>query len=134
MSKPTIIGKPVILIVDDNPEWIESVDFNLGDKYMVIAASDLADSIRMCEQYAPEVMLLDWTLARMDPERARAGLMTRSDTLLPVILVTGVDRPEVENIADVIGGCVAVFERLGTLEDLEREIDQVVSCAAKGGR
>jgi hypothetical protein len=44
MNEPTIIGKPVILVVDQNPEWVEVVDFNLGDQFMIVKGSDLEDS------------------------------------------------------------------------------------------
>jgi DNA-binding response OmpR family regulator len=128
MTSPTIIGKPVILVVDKNPEWMESIDFNLGDEYMVISADDLTMADRMFHQYQPEVMLLDWQIAKNDLERARVGI-SRAQGLLPVILVTGLERPEVENIADLIGGCIAIVERGDTINEVKREIAQVVSCA-----
>jgi CheY-like chemotaxis protein len=129
MNEPIIIGKPVILVVDRNPEWIEAVDFNLGDQFMIVRAHDLADAFRMSEKYAPAVILLDWQIAKHDPERARVGVSNGSQGLVPVILVTGFERPEVENIADLIGGCIAIVERLDTLSEVKREIAKVVSCA-----
>ncbi len=46
-----------------------------------------------------------------------------------MILITGFEKPEVSNLADLIGGCIAVVERMDTVEELKREIETVVSCA-----
>ena len=131
MSEPQIIGKPAVLVVDDNREWVENIEFSLGDQYRIVAAPDLASAAGMVERHGPAVLLLDWEIAKREVERARRGL-TRGEHPLPVILVTGLERPEVEGIADRIGGCIAIVERLDRLEELEREIAKVTSCAAAG--
>jgi CheY-like chemotaxis protein len=129
MQEPTIIGKPAVLVVDDNGEWVERLDFSLGDQYRVVSASDLADATELAKRHGPEVLLLDWEIAQRDPERARMGVASELKSPLPVILITGIDRPEVERLADHIGGCVAVVERMDTLEELQAEIAKVIACA-----
>ena len=129
MPEPTIIGKPAVLVVDDNAEWIERLDFSLGDKYRIVSSPDLATAVEVAKRHAPAVLVLDWQIAQRDPERARQGLASELKSPLPVILVTGLDRPEVENIADRVGGCVAILERMDTLEELKTEIAEVISCA-----
>ncbi len=131
MQEPTIIGKPAVLVVDDNAEWIERLEFSLGDEYRIVSSPNLADGAELAKRHGPEVLLLDWEIAMRDPERAHHGLASELKSPLPVILVTGKDRPEVENIADQVGGCVAVVERLDTLEELKLEISKVISCAEK---
>jgi hypothetical protein len=96
---------------------------------MIVKAPDLTDAVQMSKKYAPVVILLDWQIAKGDLERARLGVSNESRELIPVILVTGLERPEVENIADLIGGCIAIVERVDTLKELKREIAKVVSCA-----
>jgi CheY-like chemotaxis protein len=129
MQEPTIIGKPAVLVVDENEEWVECLDFSLGDQYRIVSAPDLAVGAELARRHGPEVMLLDWQVAKRDPERARSGLASELKSPLPVILITGIDRPEIERLADRIGGCVAVVERMDTLEELQAEIAKVIACA-----
>jgi len=129
MSEPTIIGKPAVLVVDDNRQWVETLDFSLGDQYRIVAAPSLAAADPLAKRHAPQVVLLDWEIAQREVEHARRGLANELGQGLPVILMTGLDRPEVEEVADRVGGCVAVVERLETLEELKREIAKVISCA-----
>src|ERR1041385_2422351 len=131
MNKPTIIGKPAILVADDNPEWIENLEFSLGDQYRIVVATDLAAAAKLAQEHGPEVMLLDWKIAQREVERARAGITLDGEKPIPVILMTGFERPIVDNVAHIIGGCIAVVERLDTLEELEREIARVISCAKR---
>lgn len=130
---PTIIGRPAILVVDDNSEWIERLEFSLGDQYRIAAASDLVSAALMAPRHGPEVVLIDWEIARREVEQAKAGITKDGEKAIPAILVTGFERPEVNNLAELIGGCVAVVERLDTLEELQREIAKVISCAEPAG-
>ena len=131
MEDPVIIGKPAILVVDDNAKWIEGLEFSFGDRYRLVVTGDLGAADDLAQRHAPEVVLLDWEIGRRDLGRARRGIVTDLGRQLPVILVTGHERPEVSDVAEQIGGCVAVIERLETLQELEREIAKVVSCADK---
>jgi CheY-like chemotaxis protein len=126
---PTIIGRPAILVVDDNRDWIEQLEFSLGDKYRITAAPDLTSAAQMAPRHGPEVMLLDWEIAKREVEQARVGITTEAGTQVPAILITGFERPEVQHLAEHIGGCVAVVERMDTLEELQREIAKVIACA-----
>jgi len=131
MSTPTIIGKPAILVVDDSPEWIENLEFSIGDQYRIVVATDLTTAAELAQEHGPEVMLLDWIIAQREVARARAGIKMDGERMLPVILITGFERPVVDNVAHLIGGCIAVVERLDTLEELKREIARVISCARR---
>ncbi len=126
---PTILGRPAILVVDDNPEWVEQLEFSLGDQYRIAVARDLVTAALMAPRHGPEVVVVDWEIAKREVEQAKSGITTDGETPVPTILITGFDRPEVKNLAEVIGGCVSVVERLDTLEELQREIAKVISCA-----
>lgn len=128
---PTIIGRPAILVVDDNRDWIEQLEFSLGDQYRIAATSDLTTAAQMAPRHGPEVMLLDWEIAKREVERARVGIIDEEGNQVPAILITGFERPEVKDLANRIGGCVAVVERLDSLEELQREIAKVIKCAEK---
>jgi CheY-like chemotaxis protein len=133
MNKPTIIGRPAIFLVDDNSEWIERLEFSLGDQYRITKAETLTAAAEMAPRHAPEVVLIDWEIAKREVEQAKAGITADGQKQIPAILITGFERPEVSNLADLIGGCVAIVERMDTLEELQREIEKVVSCAEKAG-
>jgi CheY-like chemotaxis protein len=126
---PTIIGRPAILVVDDNTDWVERLEFSLGDKYRITAAPDLITAALMAPRHGPEVVLIDWEIAQREVEQAKAGITADGEKPIPAILITGFERPEVNSLAELIGGCVAVVERMDTLEELHREIAKVVSCA-----
>lgn len=128
---PTIIGRPAILVVDNNSEWVERLEFSLGDQYRIAVASDLVTAALMAPRHGPEVVLVDWEIAKREVDQARAGLTVDGKTQVPAILITGFERPEVNYVAEAIGGCVAIVERLDTLEELQREIEKVVSCAER---
>jgi CheY-like chemotaxis protein len=125
----TIIGRPAILVVDDNPDWVERLEFSLGDQYRIAAAPDLVTAALMAPRHGPEVVLIDWEIAKREVEQAKGGITSDGEKAVPAILITGFERPEVNDLAEVIGGCVAVVERMDTLEELQQEIAKVVSCA-----
>jgi len=130
---PTIIGRPAILVVDNDPDWVERLEFSLGDKYQIAAAPDLITAALMAPRHGPEVMLVDWEIAKREVEQAKAGITADGEKQVPAILITGFERPEVNNLAEQIGGCVAVVERMDTLEELQREIANVIDCAENTG-
>lgn len=130
---PTILGRPAILVVDDNPEWVERLEFSLGDQYRIAVARDLVTAALMAPRHGPEVVLLDWEIAKREVEQAKSGITADGETPVPAILITGFESVEVNTLADLIGGCVSVVERMDTLEQLQREIAKVVSCAKTEG-
>src|SRR5689334_15485463 len=82
-AMPTIIGRPAILVVDDNRDWIEQLEFSLGDKYRIAAAPDLTTAAQMAPRHGPEVMLLDWEIAKREVKQARAGITTDEGAQVP---------------------------------------------------
>jgi DNA-binding response OmpR family regulator len=59
--------KPKILVVDDEPDAVELIEFNLRDAdYRVATASDGGEAIRKTRSFAPDVMVLDWMLPELD--------------------------------------------------------------------
>lgn len=129
MNGPTIIGKPSILVVDSNQEWLEHLEFNFGDKYLLVATPDLHHANEIAQRHWPKVMLLNERIAHQSPDEARIGIQKDGGIQLPVILVTGYEKPELKDVAHRIGGCVAIFDRMGPIEELKQEISEVVECA-----
>jgi signal transduction histidine kinase/CheY-like chemotaxis protein/HAMP domain-containing protein len=62
----TIIGKPVVLVVEDNIDNMLTVKAIIGDKYTVIEAIDGNEGIAMAKKHKPHLILMDIALPGMD--------------------------------------------------------------------
>ena len=62
--------KPRILVVDDEPEAVELVEFNLKQSgYAVITAADGAEALKKARGQTPNLIVLDVMLPEMDGSR-----------------------------------------------------------------
>jgi CheY-like chemotaxis protein len=129
MNGPSIIGKPSILVVDINQEWLEHLEFNFGDEYLLVATQDLNKANEIAQRHWPDVMLLHEGIAYDSPDAARIGIQKDGGIQLPVILITGYEKPELEDVAHKIGGCIAIFDRMGPIDELKQDISEVVQCS-----
>ncbi|MBX3743793.1 MAG: response regulator transcription factor [Verrucomicrobiae bacterium] len=58
---------PKILVVDDEPDAVELISFNLkGAGFEVVAAADGAEALKAARLYAPNLILLDVMLPEVD--------------------------------------------------------------------
>lgn len=62
----TIDGKPLVLVVEDNPDNMISVKALLNDDYTVIEATDGNHGIEMAKKYVPNLVLMDISLPGID--------------------------------------------------------------------
>jgi PAS domain S-box-containing protein len=86
---PIITGKPVILVVEDNPDNMLTVKAVLADDYIIIEATDGASGIEMARIHQPDLILMDIGLPGMDGIEAFKAI--RKDLKLeniPVIALT----------------------------------------------
>jgi signal transduction histidine kinase/CheY-like chemotaxis protein/HAMP domain-containing protein len=84
-----IEGKPVVLVVEDNPDNMITVKALLGDNYSVIEATNGNEGIEMARQHHPNLILLDIALPGIDGIKVFKAL--RHDPRLkhiPVIALT----------------------------------------------
>ncbi len=59
--------KPIILVVDDEPDAVELIEFNLKNAgFTVKTASDGADALAKARSLLPDAVVLDLTLPEMD--------------------------------------------------------------------
>jgi signal transduction histidine kinase/CheY-like chemotaxis protein len=62
-KKPKLIeGKPVVLVVEDNPDNMTTVKALLEDHYTVLEAVNAHEGIEMAKQYLPNLVLMDIAL------------------------------------------------------------------------
>lgn len=82
--------KPKILIVDDEPDALELVEFNLrGAGFDVIAAADGAAALRRAQADQPDLLVLDLMLPEIDGLEVCKVLRRNPATAsLPIIMLT----------------------------------------------
>jgi len=84
-----IVGKPTILVVEDNPDNMVTVKALLCDTFIVFEAVDGFMAVEMCNKHRPNLVLMDIALPGMDGIEAFKAI--RADAKLqhiPVIALT----------------------------------------------
>ena len=82
--------KPRILVVDDEPEAVELIEFNLKQSgYTVSTAGDGAEALKKARAQVPDLIVLDVMLPEMDGfEICKALRLDAATTRVPIIMLT----------------------------------------------
>jgi PleD family two-component response regulator len=80
---PTIVGKPLVLVVEDNPDSMLTARALLADDFMVIEAVDGKQSVEIARKHQPNLILMDIALPAMDGIEAFSYSIFRSLPLPP---------------------------------------------------
>ncbi len=82
--------KPKILVVDDEPDALELIEFNLkAAGYEVITAADGAEAVKKARAAAPDLILLDLMLPEIDGLEVCKILRRDANTAAtPIIMLT----------------------------------------------
>src|SRR5271163_1222717 len=82
--------KPRILVVDDEPEAVELIEFNLKQSgYTVNTAGDGAEALKKARSQTPDLIVLDVMLPEMDGFEICKSLRLDSGTAkIPIIMLT----------------------------------------------
>ncbi len=82
--------KPRILVVDDEPEAVELVEFNLKQAgYAVITAVDGAEALKKAHAQRPDLIVLDVMLPEMDGfEACKVLRLDPATARVPIIMLT----------------------------------------------
>lgn len=87
-------GKPKkVLIIDDDLALCESLKLILEPKdFIVASASNGAEGIRLCQEWQPDIVVLDLLMPGMDGWQVAARIRSFSD--VPIIVLSAVSKPE----------------------------------------
>ena len=87
--RPTHPGKPVILVVEDNPDSMRTARALLKDRYQILEAIDGPAAVEQATQHHPDLILTDIGLPGMDGVEVLKELR-KDETLcrIPVIALT----------------------------------------------
>jgi DNA-binding response OmpR family regulator len=82
--------KPRILVVDDEPEAVELVEFNLKQSgYAVITAADGAEALKKARGQTPDLIVLDVMLPEMDGfEICKTLRLDPATARIPILMLT----------------------------------------------
>lgn len=82
--------KPKILVVDDEPDAIELIEFNLkGAGFDVAAAADGNEALRKAKAIAPDLILLDLMLPEVDGlEVCKILRRDPATSAIPIVMLT----------------------------------------------
>src|ERR1700722_12214407 len=82
--------KPRILVVDDEPEAVELVEFNLKQSgYTVTTASDGAEALKKARSQTPDLIVLDVMLPEMDGfEICKTLRLEAAPASTPILMLT----------------------------------------------
>jgi DNA-binding response OmpR family regulator len=82
--------KAKILVVDDEPDALELIRFNLEKAgYKVGTAADGAEALRKVQSFSPDLVVLDWMLPELDGLEICKTIRNEPATAaLPIIMLT----------------------------------------------
>ncbi len=80
-----------ILIVDDEPLFLELLEQRLSPRYRVFSALDGAEAIEMAREHRPDLILSDLIMPRMDGLQLFEILKGRSETARTPFIILSAD-------------------------------------------
>jgi two-component system OmpR family response regulator len=130
--------RPTILIVDDEPDIVETLDFALRKRgFEVRVAYDGQEALEAAREEPPDLMLLDVMLPGMNGYEVSRKLKESMEDepevpSFPILLLTArrVSSAEREEFVSTWSRADAVVYKPFSLESLIEEIDQLLSVTA----
>jgi DNA-binding response OmpR family regulator len=103
-SRPTIDQRHHILIVDDDPEIIETLQYALGEKgFQVSIARDGNQGVAIAETKKPDLVILDMMMPRRSGFLVLERLRQTIETSIPVIMITANEGTRHREYAELLG-------------------------------
>lgn len=95
--------RPLVLIVDDNPDTLTICERALGAAgYRAATAASAADALARLDELRPAVVVLDLVMPDQDGFQAARTIRARTGRALPILVFTGLST-EVESQARAAG-------------------------------
>jgi CheY-like chemotaxis protein len=111
-----------LLVIDDDPAWRSLYRLEFERKWDVVEAQDGLEGLILFDALAPDLVILDLHMPRMDGLAFLAELSLRGSTV-PVILCTGV----LPQAGPPPSPCAGIVEKSPNLRELRSAIRAVLS-------
>lgn len=98
------MGKPHILICDDELGVRESLRIVLGKEYELTFAEDGEEALRRIEERTPDLVILDVKMPKMDGLEALKRIKV-AKRFVCVLMITGYESRDVADQASRLGAC-----------------------------
>jgi len=87
------MAQPTVLVVDDDPVFVQSVVSVLRTRYDVRTAANGTDALAAIQNDQPDLVILDVMMDHMSEgfDVARSLRSSDATSLIPIIILTGVD-------------------------------------------
>jgi DNA-binding response OmpR family regulator len=120
------LAKKRVLLVDDDPELVESVRIALTSQgYEVLIAWDGAEALARVERDRPDLMLLDLVMPRRSGLTVLDRMHRTAMRSTPIIMMTGTEEVRHREAARLRG--VSVFlSKPFAIEQLLREVETML--------
>jgi DNA-binding response OmpR family regulator len=122
-----MVGKPLVLIADDDPDIRMLVRLRLERSgYSVVAANDGLEALRLATEASPDLAILDVSMPGLSGVDVIRALRQRQSTL-PVILLTG--RAGDADVAEAANaGADAYVTKPFSPQELESRVRTLTEC------
>jgi DNA-binding response OmpR family regulator len=121
------IAKKRVLLVDDDPELVESVRIALlSHGYEVLVACDGAEALSRVERDHPDLMLLDLVMPRRSGLTVLDRMHRTAMRSTPIIMMTGTDEQRHQDAARLRGVSVFLCKPFA-IEQLLLEVDTILN-------
>lgn len=130
-SKANKVNKPVVLVVDDNPDLLSFVVRQLEDNYMVVTATDGMEALEVLDGNEVSLVVSDVVMPRMDGfELCKVIKSNLEYSHIPVILLTAKTNIQ-SKIEGLELGADAYIEKPFSVEYLQACISNLINSREK---
>lgn len=94
-NKEDDASKPILLIIDDNPDILTLVSSLLSEQYQIITAPNGSEGVRLAAKYVPDLVVCDVMMPVMDGLECCRRIKTEVSTShIPVLMLTACSMDE----------------------------------------
>jgi two-component system, chemotaxis family, chemotaxis protein CheY len=126
-SFPVAGGRPLVLVVDDDPDILDAVcDILEGERYRVSRARHGQEALERVAEERPAIVLLDLMMPVMDGVAFAHALRARyTDDEIPIVVISADGNPQRAAAVGARGFLAKPF-------DIDALLDEVASVTASG--
>jgi CheY-like chemotaxis protein len=125
--------RPKILVVDDEPDVVELISFNLRTRgYETFTANNGLEALLKARRFRPDLVVLDVMMDGMDGLSVCEVLRTQPSTRsIPVIMVTAA-AGEIARLNSLAAGAADFLTKPFSPQELVRRIGRVLEIVREG--